>query len=224
MTISDPAWVLVAASSAKTKPGLPWAIWSHFVRITSGEWMLDKHPNGGDIILARALLITLLITMSLLELMDLSDSTRVFAFRIDWQHLTHLFLANLGLVGGVFAASYTALYARFSSQWNYLANLYNQQMQVGISSDAQICESDEAADTYDRWCAAFVEDAWCLHLARKKMFAEAICQMLERKEVAAYVKNSLEDDFEKLVLAVGMSFATVASMVAGETQVTKDAM
>lgn len=76
-------------------------------------------------------------------------------------------------------ATYAALYTRFSSQWAYLADLYNQQMAVACTlNKAQL-----GGHNYRAWQAAFIEDAICMHLATKEGFAAAIHLLLKEQEV-----------------------------------------
>src|SRR5690606_6800070 len=62
---------------------------------------------------------------------------------------------------------YLALYSRFSSQWGYLSNLYNQIKQAETSLQVN-------KKTLNYWKAGFIEDAVELHLALKPMFAMII--------------------------------------------------
>lgn len=67
--------------------------------------------------------------------------------------------------GATFGATYAALYTRFSSQWTYLAGLYNQLM--ATQAHAPIDNDPERAGIYLAWEAAFIEDADDLHLSTK---------------------------------------------------------
>lgn len=64
-------------------------------------------------------------------------------------------------------AIYTALYARFASQWAYLANLFNQ---IKASEIKKVDNPSELT----AWKAGFIEDCEDLHLATKPMFATLI--------------------------------------------------
>jgi hypothetical protein len=66
--------------------------------------------------------------------------------------------------GAIFAAVYALLYARFSSQWTYLAGVYNQ------IKAAQVRDRP-AKEALAEWKAGFIEDCDDLHLVRKDMFA-----------------------------------------------------
>ncbi|MGQ3117659.1 MAG: hypothetical protein ACT6RQ_19015 [Hydrogenophaga sp.] len=61
---------------------------------------------------------------------------------------------------GVFGGVYIAFYARFVSQWTYLANLYNQIKQTEV----QGVKNEKALS---QWKAGFIEDALDLHMATK---------------------------------------------------------
>jgi hypothetical protein len=58
----------------------------------------------------------------------------------------------------------TPPYARFSSQWSYLAGVYNQ-------IKAAECRTGFQETVLAQWKAGFIEDAADLHLLRKAMFA-----------------------------------------------------
>lgn len=82
---------------------------------------------------------------------------------------------NLKIGGAISAGAYTALYARFASQWSYLAGVYNQIMAAqvrGVPPDAEVRRALES------WKAGFIEDAEDLHLTTKPMFAGVIVNML----------------------------------------------
>jgi len=70
--------------------------------------------------------------------------------------------------GAIFAACYVALYSRFSSQWTYLANVYNQ-----IKAAETSAETDKKI-LIAEWKAGFIEDALTLHLAYKPIFSATI--------------------------------------------------
>ena len=72
-----------------------------------------------------------------------------------------------------FAALYVAFYARFASQWAYLASVYNQVK----SSEARAAEKTPAGEREHiiaQWKAAFIEDAEVLHLHRKGIFVGTV--------------------------------------------------
>lgn len=92
------------------------------------------------------------------------DSTRTFEFSL--QELQSQVLAKITWYGVIFAAVYTALYARFSSQWSYIANLYNAIKQ----SECSMHNIEVMAE----WKSGFIEDAENLHLSCKASVAPII--------------------------------------------------
>src|SRR5687768_3696804 len=90
----------------------------------SGEFLLENRPNGGTVIFLRAL-----ITASSAYLITLGIRERL-APGATWCLSAAAARAALydtfTWFGAIFAASYAALYARFASQWTYLASLYNE--------------------------------------------------------------------------------------------------
>lgn len=156
----------------------------------SAEWLLDRHPNGGTTVFVRSLWVTSIffgITVILsvflywdCERSSLSSDLRAAVLRIA------------PYAGGVFAFAYTALYARFASQWSYLANLYNQIM--AVQSANLRCDEEAMSD----WKAGFIQDALELHLATKPMFAEVIESILEDDKVQEAFARGVSDGKEKL--------------------------
>lgn len=134
------------------------------VNLLSLEFLLTrfKWPNGGTVIFLRAIGISAYITLMYGALVQVVDPDRVFQF--SFKELSKQTVECITIYGPVFAAIYIALYSRFSSQWAYLANLYNQIKQT---------EATPAVDKtiLDHWKAAFIEDADELHLSLKPMFA-----------------------------------------------------
>src|SRR5687768_9782380 len=104
------------------------------VSFVSGEWILQwttYTANGGTVVTFRSFWITLwiyvpgfLLKTSLAEGKTLDLDLRQGA--VD-------FVNTLPWLAAIFGAAYVALYTRFSSQWNYLANLFNEIVQVEIT-------------------------------------------------------------------------------------------
>jgi hypothetical protein len=135
----------------------------------SGEFILDYMPNGGIAVLFRTILVSVLIYFCAVILKMYSadqDVKKVVAETIPW-------------LGAILGGTYAAFYSRFSSQWAYIADLYNQQMALAITlSDVTI-----EGDNYKAWQSAFIEDAVCMHLATKEGFRNAINEMLEDEDI-----------------------------------------
>jgi hypothetical protein len=85
----------------------------------------------------------------------------------------HGLKTSLPWCGAIFAAVYAALYTRFSSQWTYVAGLYNQ-IKATEAQTAVSTHKDAADGVLASWKAGFIEDADDLHLALKPMFAALI--------------------------------------------------
>lgn len=154
-------------------------IWSKFVHAASFEWLLKKQPNGGDIILLRAVLIAISVYLLVVGIKHGIDPTRIACFNI--QELQLEVGTTLPWFGVIFGAVYVALYARFSSQWSYLANLYNQIKAAEVAVLTRLAEkkltnasAKEARQKLAEWKAGYIEDAEDLHLATKKSFAPII--------------------------------------------------
>lgn len=137
------------------------------VEVLSSEWLLTcvQRSNGGTTIALRSLFTSIILYLLSLGLRNLVDPSRT------WHPSPHQFQVEVGAtlpwLGTIFAATYAALYARFSSQWTYLANLYNQ-------IKAAECRNDRNDEVLAEWKAGFIEDAIELHLAYKPLFASVI--------------------------------------------------
>jgi hypothetical protein len=140
----------------------------------SGEWMFRcGHPNGGTIIFLRSVWVSAIIYALALWL----DSGADWAWGIDCRRLQREITLHVPWLGAIFGAVYVALYARFASQWGYLAGLFNQIRQMLATWKP----SDGNADHLFLWQAGFIEDALDLHLATKPMFATFIGRLLDDK-------------------------------------------
>jgi hypothetical protein len=146
------------------------------VVLISYEWLLTRHrSNGGVIIILRAFCISstlLLIAIFLRNLIDpnLCLPITFYNFRIQLIELAPWFAA-------LFAGTYLALYARFSAQWSYLANLYNQikQAEMGMETTSSASEKiSHQKKILCEWKAGYIEDAIELHISRKPNVAGVI--------------------------------------------------
>lgn len=151
--------------------------WEKTVTAVSGEWMLTKssrRSNGGAIVLARALWASGIVYILLLALHELLDPTKSWV--PSWGAARTVILRTLPWFGGIFAATYFALYARFSSQWMYLAGVYNQIKAAEIRMKERGPPDSAAQEALTEWKAGFVEDAHNLHLVGKPIFASVILE------------------------------------------------
>jgi hypothetical protein len=156
----------------------------------SGEFVLARRPNGGTAVFLRSLWVTFLLVAFVLPAKAYLAKNTVLSFSASQLKV------ELGSVipwaGAIFAAAYAAFYARFSAQWNYLASLYNQLMQVVVGMTH---EEIEANENLHLWYAAFIEDAQDLHLANKSTFASMIIGLLrEPYVVRAFVDGTENGD------------------------------
>lgn len=152
------------------------------ISLISFEFLLltkSKRPNGGDIILARAFLSSLLLYLLAIGIRDFTYADSTFSFSMT--ELKNDVNHTLSWYGAIFAAMYAGLYARFASQWSYLANLYNQIKATEIRSLTSLAEKNPSDDSAKKvmqalaeWKAGFVEDAENLHLATKKSIVATI--------------------------------------------------
>jgi hypothetical protein len=148
-------------------------IFDHLVSFFSGEWILNWTPytaNGGTVVTARTAWLSFWIYFAafLLRTTLAEGKTDV----IDMRQGIADFVETLPWLATIFGAVYIAFYSRFSSQWTYLANLYNQIVQTQISIPPDLREQN--GDLIASWKAGFIEDAEELHLAAKPMFLVAI--------------------------------------------------
>lgn len=146
----------------------------------AGEFFLKVWPNGGTAIFVRTLWITALIYSSALLIRAVGYTD--WSWHFDLQKLREEVGATTTWLGAIAVATYTALYARFSSQWTYLANVYHQMKNAIVSGPENPGEEQKVQVEY--WMAAFVEDAQDLHLVRMKMFAMTAWEWLKEPAVA----------------------------------------
>lgn len=162
------------------------AVWSKIVAFLSFEWILTKYrrPNGGDIILMRAILIASLLYFSAIGVKSYLEPERVLAF--DSEELRKQISSTLHWFGALLGSIYAALYTRFASQWRYLANLYNK------IKETEAKYGDAASkDAIAFWKAGFLEDADDLHLAKKQLFVSVLNAWgKDNKVKSAFVKYS----------------------------------
>lgn len=162
------------------------------VYILSGEFFLRCRPNGGTVVLLRSAYVSLLIYVPALVIKVYCSTNAVLhfspaAFRIELGD-------TLPWLGAVFAGAYAAFYTRFSSQWSYLANLYNQIM----FSNVMRPETDHARNIIEVWWAAFIEDAQDLHLAGKSMFKSIIIDCLTDADTVRVFLQSTDNSNKRL--------------------------
>lgn len=132
----------------------------------SGEWILHLMEfNGGNVIFLRAFWVTaysfVAVTMIKFSINDnlicaayFSTHTTLDNYHVEW-------------FGAIFGGAYATFYARFSSQWSYLAGVYNQIKEAEVNGV-------KCSQALAEWKAGFMEDAMHLHLATKMSIAPII--------------------------------------------------
>lgn len=148
--------------------------WHTIARRASFEWFLTPtRPNGGDIVLARSLAIAILLCAVTLVLRNAVDPD--LRGPVTWRGAGRQLIEIAPWFAGAAGAVYAALYARFSSQWGYLAALYNQIKQAEIELTYANGPNVEAAKKkLAQWKAGYIEDAQDLHLHTKGNIAGVI--------------------------------------------------
>jgi hypothetical protein len=164
-------------------------IGSSLLAFLDGEFLLRWLPNSGGVVVARAGWLSCLLLLAYIAAIEFlrPGASLDFCGSCFQRQLAD----NLKLWGAIFAGAYAALYARFSSQWLYLAGLYNQIMatQVALGESA----SKTATDKLALWKAGFIEDAVAVHLAQKPMYAAVIIGMLSDPQVRdAYIASTVD--------------------------------
>ncbi len=161
------------------------------VSFLAGEWILNwsRHTvNGGTAVAARAVCLTAWVYIPAFVLKTTLSTGRVAVF--DFRQGLADVVDTLPWLATIFAGIYAIFYTRFSSQWTYLAALYNQIMQAQLTMPTDDRES--RMGTLAAWKAAFIEDAEDLHLAAKPMFLVAVRQWGGEPLVAErYSKNTV---------------------------------
>jgi hypothetical protein len=169
--------------SAKHNPVLH-AVGS-FLEMLSGEYLLInfRFPNGGTVVFLRAAHVTLILFFGAIAAINWLDPNRGCNF--SWYELRLQTIQHVPWMGAIFVTVYALLYARFASQWTYLAGVYNQIKAAQVRTEI-------VPDVLAEWKAGFIEDADDLHLLRKPMFASIANVWLKEGEGASPVKINLE--------------------------------
>jgi len=155
---------------------------SRWISCFSGKWVLEYLPNGRDAIFIRSVVVAAVVFVIFLAVLNGLDSSR--SWTPSCSELKRQLLDHQVKFGVIFVAAYSALYARFSAQWEYLANLFNQIKAAECRRD---CEGAQIVE----WKAAFIEDAQDLYLAEMPIFASVIhawCQEPDVRE--SYVRST----------------------------------
>jgi len=171
------------------------------LNIFTAEFILKFIPNGGKAILLRSAFISAYLYLLAIAIKSFTGENAVFCFSVD--QLRREVHETIPWAGAIFGAVYASLYTRFSSQWSYLADLYNQQMEVASTTQFE----NEEMENFYAWQAAFIEDAVCMHLATKRGFSNAIHAMLKDQKIKYILDSQLGNkEVENLQNALNMIF------------------
>lgn len=154
----------------------------------TGEFLLKNTANSGSIIIIRSLLFSMIVFLFAIALSEATCPKTIFPFRFSFREFATAIHSNIDWLAALIGFSYLALYARFASQWNYLANLYNQIMQSRADNASDnlatterqnipVNQLTERERVYAYWMAGFIEDAVTLHLSEKPMYKPVIKSM-----------------------------------------------
>jgi hypothetical protein len=146
----------------------------NIVDFLSGEWMLSRRSNSGSVIFLRSALVSVLAFAVALGLKSAVDPSTNSDF--SFHQLRIEVRDHIGWLGAILAVVYAGFYARYSSQWSYLAGLYNQLM----ATASTLSEEQRNGRTFLNWQVAFIEDCYFLLLDRKEIFSVVIKQTLEK--------------------------------------------
>jgi hypothetical protein len=153
--------------------------WRCVSELLWGEWWFWRgRPNGGTVIFWRALQISFLVYLPALWMHSFL-SAECPACHLSWTGFEHTTDTTLQWLAAIFGAVWAGLYARFASQWTYLAGEYNQIRQALATRPQPTSENNHHSQM---WRAGFIEDALDLHLATKPMFVPFLKTLLEGKE------------------------------------------
>lgn len=142
-------------------------IGAKIISLLSGEFFLSEgRPNGGDVVVIRTLWTGSLIFLTLMALRAAAaEGCSCFTLAF-WKALQD---SAKGVEGPtIFGATYAAFYARFVSQWTYIANLYNQIKQAEVAAAGTAYGRKRQKLVLAQWKAAFIEDALTVHMATKQ--------------------------------------------------------
>jgi hypothetical protein len=156
------------------------------VELISAEFLLSRVgcANGGDIILARSLWGASIVYALLLGVKHWCETGALIG-----PHRGAAFGQYVGPTipwfGAMFAGIYATLQARYSSQWTYLAGVYNRIKEAALKPGFD-------ASSMAEWKAGFIEDAQDLHLIGKPMF-QTLFRAWATEDVEASFKAHTEN-------------------------------
>jgi hypothetical protein len=158
--------------------------------------MLKGRANSGTLVLLRSIYVAAIFFLFAVGL----DSMLSYSARVSFDRgvFSRSVREHLPWYGAALGGVYAALYARFSSQWQYLAGLYNQLM-AAEDARPRVLLVGEHRKRRMLWWHAFIVDAQDLHLALKPSFAGAVSSLLEEPEILELMGGDTareKDDFQ----------------------------
>lgn len=156
--------------------------------MVSGEFFLRCRPNGGGVVLARSLYVTLFIYGIALALKSYTTTGATFGFSLP--ELFHQINSTIPWAGAIFAGVYVAFYTRYSNQWSYLASTYNQITAAKAPLAGHFSCNNRILVV---WQAGFITDAFTLHLDRKEIFKGIIASLLKDDVIKEEVFDNFSD-------------------------------
>lgn len=173
---------------------------SAVVKILSGEFLLDFYPNGGTVVFLRSVLTSIILFLLIVVSFGLLKTG--FGPEIRWDIVKEVIIDKYDIGCAIFAGCYTVFYTRFSSQWSYLAGVYNQLLNSMVQLGANT--TSEQKEALILWKAGILEDACNLHLAAKPMFAPLIIEFLNDPVVLGAFREATIDGDKSLTNIVKM--------------------
>jgi hypothetical protein len=163
--------------------------WVKVARFFTAEYLLDRNSNGGDIVLARSLIVAAKLAALTLILKNLIDPC--IGYNFSWSELRQQCIDLAPWGSAVAGATYLALYDRFKSQWTYLAALYNQIKHAEIEAEIECCEAVQSkkSEKLKQWKAGYIEDAVEMHLHTKGNVAGIIKYWIQEPEVKNFFEK-----------------------------------
>jgi hypothetical protein len=217
---------LAIRKAVRSSGGVVCSAWRKFVIGASFECILRtrvRRPNGGAVILARSLFITLLIYSVALTVTNVVDPKRAWQFSAG--ELRTEIVNTLTWFGTIFAAVYFGLYTRFASQWTYLANVYNQIKAAEVKA-ASGQMTTMAWEKLAEWKAGFIEDAENLHLATKSTFAATVLAWGTEPDVIDKYRDTVSGGKKRLrrLIAVVRNFVKHPARKKSDEKPTRESL
>ena len=177
----------------------------------SGEPLLGIDGNGGLVIFLRSILVAMQLFAIALLIKSGCEAPAGSGFSMDVAK--SLVAEHFEWFGALFAGCYAAFYTRFSNQWSYLAEVYNQVM----ATKCQILEADQVTNqALTRWQVGLIADANTLHLDSKEIFASVIRSLLDQPHIYSEFRETLKVETCNVIeKRVGFVAASGAQAVSG---------